>query len=163
MTTYVKQEDPILGHSFSPGWSATAWLKHKDYTLGHSFSPCWFATAWLKHEDYTWVHSFSSDLICYSHRISTARKEMAGCRLVFSLIESNWPLPYSTVPVPLLRDARMAGWVSCLSICASTMPRAQDKAAKGSIILWRRLTLPIWVYFIYGYIITKTGGFYLSP
>ena len=38
------------------------------------------------------------------------------------------------------------GWVTFCSICTSTMPRAQNRAAKGSIILWRRLTLPIWVY-----------------
>ena len=50
---------------------------------------------------------------------------MAGSRLVFSQIEPNWPLPYSTVPVPLLRDAWPAGWVNCFSICVSTMPRAQ--------------------------------------
>ena len=43
-----------------------------------------------------------------NHRISTARMEMAGSRLVFSLIEPNWPLPYSTVPVLGLRDARPA-------------------------------------------------------
>ena len=30
------------------------------------------------------------------HRISTARKEKAGSRFVFSLIEPYWPLPYST-------------------------------------------------------------------
>ena len=29
-----------------------------------------------------------------AHRISTARKEKAGSRLVFSLIEPNWPLQY---------------------------------------------------------------------
>ena len=36
---------------------------------------------------------------------------MASSRCVFSQIEPNWPLPYSTVPVPLLRDAigRQAG------------------------------------------------------
>ena len=33
---------------------------------------------------------------------------------------------YSTVPVQLLRDARPAGWVNSFSICASTMPRAQN-------------------------------------
>ena len=79
-----------------------------------------------------------------SHRISTARKVKAGSRLVFSLIEPKWPLPYCTVPVPLLRDARPAGWVTFCSICVSTMPRDQNRAAKGSIVLWRRLTLPIW-------------------
>ena len=71
---------------------------------------------------------------------------MAGSRLVFSLIEPNWPLPNSTVPVLGLSDARLASWVTYCSICASTMPRAQNRAAKGSIILWRRLALPIWVY-----------------
>ena len=39
-----------------------------------------------------------------------ARSEKAGTnsRRVFNQIEPNWPLPYSTVPVPLLRDA--TGW-----------------------------------------------------
>ena len=57
-----------------------------------------------------------------------------GGRLFFSQIEPNWPLPYSTVPVPLFRDARPAGWVNCFSICASTMQRAQNRAAKDSIL-----------------------------
>ena len=35
-------------------------------------------------------------------------------------------------------------------ICASTMPRAQNRAEKGSILLWRRLTFPIFLLFIYG-------------
>ena len=60
---------------------------------------------------------------------------MAGCRLVFSLIEPNWPLPYITVPVPLLRDARPAGWVSCFSLCASTMPRAKQGSKRFNYIV----------------------------
>ena len=36
---------------------------------------------------------------------------MAGNRCVFTQIEPNGPLPYSTVPVPRLRDSRPAGWV----------------------------------------------------
>ena len=72
-----------------------------------------------------------------NYRISTARKEKAGSQLVFSLIEPNWPLPYCTVYVPAagLRDARLAGWVTYCNICTSTMPRAQDRAAKGFILL----------------------------
>ena len=91
---------------------------------------------------YTQIIRLASD--DKSHRISTARKVKAGSRLVFSLIEPKWPLPYCTVPVPLLRDARPAGGVTFCSICVSTMPRDQNRAAKGSIVLWRRLTLPIW-------------------
>ena len=58
------------------------------------------------------------------------------------------------MPVPLFRDARPAGWVNCFSICASAMPRAQNRAANGStlkedeilcrsgfiIYLWNRLS-----------------------
>ena len=68
------------------------------------------------------------------HRISTARKEKGWGPQLFHQIEPNWPLPYSTVPVPRLRDARPAGWVTCCSICASTMPRAQNWTAKGSTL-----------------------------
>ena len=57
---------------------------------------------------------------------------------------------YSTVPVPWLRDARLAGWVTYYSICASTMPRAQNSAGIGSSLLWRRLALAILLLFIYG-------------
>ena len=52
------------------------------------------------------------------HRISTARKEKAGSRLVFSLIEPNWPLPYITVRVPGLRDA----WPAYRVTYCSTRP-----------------------------------------
>ena len=47
--------------------------------------------------------------------------------------------------------ARLAGWVTYqyCSICASTMPTAQNRAAEGSIILWRRNAWPIWVKFNY--------------
>ena len=65
---------------------------------------------------------------------TVARLEKAGSRLVFSQIDPNWPLPYITVPVPLLRDARPAGWVNCFSIRESTMPSAQNRAGKGSIL-----------------------------
>ena len=68
----------------------------------------------------------------------------------FTQIEPNWPLLYGTVPVPWLRDARPADWVTYCSICASTMPRAKNRAEKGSILLWRRLALTILLFFIYG-------------
>ena len=60
----------------------------------------------------------------------------------FSQIEPNWPLLYSTVPVPRLRDARPAGWVTCCSICASTMPRAQNWTAKGSTLKEDKILCP---------------------
>ena len=44
--------------------------------------------------------------VSQTYRISTARKEKAGSRLVFRQIEPNCPLSYSTVPVLQLRDAR---------------------------------------------------------
>ena len=76
------------------------------------------------------------------HRISTARKEKGWVRHFFHQIESNWPLPYSTKPVPRLKVARPAGWVTYCRICESTMPRAQNRAAKGSILLPRQNTSP---------------------
>ena len=54
-----------------------------------------------------------------------------GGRRVFYQVEPNWPLAYSTMPVLGLRDARPAG----CSICESTMPRAQNRAAKGSTLM----------------------------
>ena len=74
-----------------------------------------------------------------------------GVIRLHSQIEPNWPLPYSTVPVPWLRHARQAGWATYCSICASTLPRAQNRAGKGSIILWRRFTFPLFLLFIYDY------------
>ena len=54
-----------------------------------------------------------------------------GGRRVFYQVEPNWPLAYSTMPVLGLRDARPAG----CSICESTMPRAQNRVAKGSTLM----------------------------
>ena len=51
------------------------------------------------------------------HRISTARKEKGWGPHLFHQIEPNWPLPYSTVPVPRLREARPAGLVTYWGIC----------------------------------------------
>ena len=50
--------------------------------------------------------------------------------------------------VALLRDARPAGWVAYCRICTSTMLRAQNRSAKGSILLWRRFALPILLYYV---------------
>ena len=61
---------------------------------------------------------------------------------IFSQIEPNWPLPYSTMPLPWLRDARPKGWVNCFSICASTMPRAQNWTAKCSILKEDKILCP---------------------
>ena len=76
-------------------------------------------------------------------------RKRGGGWCFFTQIEPNWPLPYSTMPVPLWRDARPAGWVTYCSICASTMLRAQNRAGIGSILLWRRLALAILFLFIH--------------
>ena len=62
-------------------------------------------------------------------------RKRGGGRCFFTQIEPNWPLPYSTVPVPWLKDARPAGWVTYCSICPRTMARAKNRADKGSILL----------------------------
>ena len=84
-------------------------------------------------------------------RVCTSREELGGGWGFFTQIEPKWPLPYSTgtVPVPLLRDARPADWVTYCSICARTMLRAQNRAGKGSILMQRRLALAILLLFIY--------------
>ena len=53
------------------------------------------------------------------------------------------------MPVPLFWDARPAGWFNYFSICASTIPRAQKRAGKGSILLQRQFTFRIFLLFIY--------------
>ena len=63
------------------------------------------------------------------------KRKRGGGWCFFTQIEPNWPLPYSTVPVQWLRDARPTGWVTYCSICMrETMPRAQNRAGKGSIL-----------------------------
>ena len=52
----------------------------------------------------------------------------------FTQIEPNWPLPYSTVSVPWLRDARAAGWVTYCSM-REYNAESQKRADKGSILL----------------------------
>ena len=63
-------------------------------------------------------------------RASTAREEKGWGQRFFRQIEPNWPLPYSTMPIPRFRNARPTGWVTYCSICTSTMPRAQKKNRK---------------------------------
>ena len=82
------------------------------------------------------------------HRVSTAREEKGWGRCFFCQIAPNWPLPYSTVPVPWLRDARLCRLL-LYSICANTMPRVQNRAGKGSSLLQRRFTFPIFLLFFY--------------
>ena len=93
-----------------------------------------------------------------NHRISAARKKKGdSSSLKLNLTDPCYTL-YSIVPVPRMRYARLAGWVNCFNICTSTMPRkkikkmlrAQNRVGKGSIILWRRFTFPIFLLFIYG-------------
>ena len=81
-------------------------------------------------------HSMITATDSWDHRVSTSRMEKGGrvTILLSNWTYSNWPLPYSTVPVPLFRDARPAGWLICFIICSSTMPRSQNRAAKGSTL-----------------------------
>ena len=76
--------------------------------------------------------------------MSTSRKVKGEGRHFFYQIEPNWPLAYITVTVPQLWD-RPTCWVTYCSICASTMPRPKTGQGKGSILLWRRFTLPIFL------------------
>ena len=90
---------------------------------------------------YTWINNIQQD------------GKRKGGRLFFSQIEPNWPLPYSTVPVPLLRDVRPAGWVNSFSMCAeynAESPKQDNKrfisqvktkyiADLSIIYLWQRL------------------------
>ena len=82
---------------------------------------------------------------------------MGGGRHIFSQIEHHFPLPYSSMPVRLLRDARPAGWANCFSICLSTMPTAQNRTAKGSI-LKEDETLCHSGYIIYLWLLCSTKG-----
>ena len=79
------------------------------------------------------------------HRISTARKIKGGGRHFFHRIEPNWPMPYSTVPVPRQAVSPIAVHTYMHEYNAET----QNVAGKGSILLWRRFTLPIFLLFIY--------------
>ena len=62
------------------------------------------------------------------------KKKREGGRRFFTQIEPNGPLPYSTVPEIRLRDARPEGWVTNFNICLGTMPKAQNRTAKGSTL-----------------------------
>ena len=64
-----------------------------------------------------------------------------------TLLLSNCTQLSNTVSYVQLRDARPAGWVTYCSICTNTMPRAQNRSEKGSILLQRRFTLPILLYY----------------
>ena len=89
----------------------------------------------------------------YEHRISTARKEKGWGRHFFHQIEPIWPLPpYSTVPVPRLREARPAGWVAYWGTYMREYNAESPKQGrKRSILLWRRFTVLIFLLFIYAY------------
>ena len=70
----------------------------------------------------------------YSKEYVHIDRKWGGGRCFFTQIEPKWPLLYSTVPVPWLKDARLAGWVTYCSICASIMLRAKNRGEKGSIL-----------------------------
>ena len=74
------------------------------------------------------------------NRISTARKEKGWGWLFFPQIELNWPLPYSTLPVSQLRDARPVGWVT---LCSTVFARVQYQEPKTGQQNWRSDD-PLW-------------------
>ena len=99
-------------------------------------------------------------------RNNTARSEMAGSQLVFTQIEPNWPLRYSTMPVPRWRDA---GWVTYIAVqymrVQSREPAIQGSKRFHSIVKTIHLSyLPInylwfcpskiWILFIYSMLAT---------
>ena len=77
--------------------------------------------------------SFLQDLCTQAHaqtslqRVCTSRGEEGwrGCRF-FTQVEPNWPLP-SNVPVPWLRDATPAGWVT---YCSTVYARVHCREPK---------------------------------
>ena len=50
------------------------------------------------------------------------------------------------MPVPLLRDARPAGWVNCFSTCARVQCREPKTGQQRFNSQRRQNTLSIWVY-----------------
>ena len=76
-----------------------------------------------------------------THKISTARKEQVRGRHFFPQIEPNWPLRYSTVP-----GCQVGG---CQILHYMREYNAESPKGKGSFLLWRRFTLPIFLLFIY--------------
>ena len=69
--------------------------------------------------------------------------------LTYRTEKNGVPNPaYSTVLVPRLMDARPAGWVTYCSICASTMPRGQNRAGKGSILYYKDDPLSLSSYYL---------------
>ena len=77
---------------------------------------------------------------------NTARWEMGGGRRFFSQIEPNFPLPYCSVVDGCYR---LAGRVTCCSICASTVQYNTESPKRGSKRFnsqVRQNTWPIWVH-----------------
>ena len=61
-----------------------------------------------------------------------------GGRRVFCQAEPNFPLPYSTVPVPQLSDARPAGWVICYSTVYARVQCREPKTGQQKVQLSRK-------------------------
>ena len=95
------------------------------------FIPDWIYLPWLSFAHLNWLNSFLIVLhssFSWAHRESTAREERGWGLHFFRQIEPNWPLPYSTVPVPWLRDSRRAGWVT---YCSTYMREYNPRAGQG--------------------------------
>ena len=123
-------------------WQLRAHYSILDKVLCGRFSVIWYFVSGCFFFRVCWTvaKGFIEALSVYiyvtqdsNQRVNTSRGEKGGGQCFFQ-IEPNWPLPYSTVPVPRLRDARPAGWVTSFSICVSTKLRAQNRTAKGSIL-----------------------------
>ena len=72
-----------------------------------------------------------ADSLC--HRVSTAREEKGWGQCFFRQIEPIWPLPYSTVPVPRLRDARPMGWVTYWIAVYAWVQRRDPKTGQEKV------------------------------
>ena len=95
------------------------------------------------------LNNFLFQILFFAIVLLCIKKVNANFQIFFSFLRpvwlfENWDFAARvtrghaakiTVPVPQLRDAKPACWVTSFSICASTLLRAQNRAAKGSILL----------------------------
>ena len=69
---------------------------------------------------------------------NAARWEKEWGQLVYSRIESNFPLPYSTMPVPQFKDARPTGWVTFYSTVYARVQRREPKTGQEKVQFSRK-------------------------
>ena len=106
------------------------------------------------------MYSTSRKRLCETHLWKTQRRTVLSITNTYSLgetlllcqIEANWPLPYCPRQYDSWgRPGRWAGSSVSVYAWVSKLPRAQNRAWKGSTLLWRQLTFLIFLLFIYVY------------